>query len=58
MLHGRYGAPGSKEYRAGDMLQPLHIHYGSYGLAASSVIGVMHRSRPLARDEIECTWVF
>ena len=55
MLHGRYGAPGSKEHRAGDMLRLLHIHYGRYGLAASNVMGVMHRSLPLPRDEIEHT---
>ena len=49
MLHGCYGAPESKEYRAGDMLRPLHIRYGRYGVAASCVTGVMHRSR----DETE-----
>ena len=58
MLHGRYGAPGSKEHRAGDMLRVLHIRYGRYGLAASWVTGVMHRSRPLPPDKTECIWVF
>ena len=53
MLHSRYGALGSKEHRARDMLRPLHIRYGRYGVAASRVTGVMHRSRPLPRDETE-----
>ena len=53
MLHGRYRAPGRKEHRAGDMLRPLHIRYGRYRVAASCVTGVMHRSRPLPRDEIK-----
>ena len=35
MLHGHYGVPGSKEHRAGDMLQALHVRYSRYGLAAS-----------------------
>ena len=55
MLHGRYGAPGRKEHRAGDMLRPLHIRYGRYGVAASRVTGVMYRSRLLPCDEIEHT---